>query len=115
MVSELGQQVRMRDQVFISYSHKDVEWMERFSTHLKAIGQTGRLKTWTDHQIEPGQDWRAEIEAAMARASVALLLTSADSLASEFIQKEEIPTLLKKHQNEGLFLYWCPSSTPLMN
>src|SRR5262245_49443961 len=108
MVSALGQQARMRDQVFISYSHKDVVWMEKFSTHLKAIGQTGRLKTWTDHQIEPGQDWYAEIEAAIARASVALLLTSADFLASDFIQKEEIPKLLKKHQNEGLFLYGVP-------
>jgi serine/threonine protein kinase len=108
MVSELAQQVRMRDQVFISYSHKDAEWMERFCTQLNAIGQTHRLKTWTDHQIEPGQDWRAEIEDAMGRASVALLLTSADSLASEFIQKQEVPKLLKKHQDEGLFLYWVP-------
>jgi internalin A len=108
MVSELAQQVRMRDQVFISYSHKDAEWMERFCTQLKAIVQTGRLKTWTDHQIEPGQDWRAEIEAAMARTSVALLLTSADSPASNSFRKKKSPHSSRNIKMTDYFCIGCP-------
>jgi hypothetical protein len=42
MASESTQQIRMRDQVFISYSHKEREWMEKFRAQLKVIQQTGR-------------------------------------------------------------------------
>jgi serine/threonine protein kinase len=55
-----------------------------------------------------GQDWEKEIDAAIGRACVALLLASADFFASEFIQNEELPKILKRHQSEGLFLYWVP-------
>jgi serine/threonine protein kinase len=108
MASEPTQQTRMRDQVFISYSHKDHEWMEKFRAHLQVIQQTGRLEIWSDQKIEAGQKWQEEIDAAIARARVALLLASADFFASEFIQNEELPKILKRHQEEGLFLYWVP-------
>jgi serine/threonine protein kinase len=108
MVSESAQVPQMRDQVFISYSHKDSEWMERFSTHLKVIRQDGRLSQWSDKNIGPGEDWHDQIDTAIARASVALLLVSADFFASDFIQNEELPKILKRHQAEGLYLYWVP-------
>jgi hypothetical protein len=41
MASESTQQIRVRDRVFISYSHKDHEWMEKFRAQLKVIQQTG--------------------------------------------------------------------------
>ena len=47
----------MRDEVFISYSHKDTEWAQKFSTHLKVI-PTGCLTLWSDQQIESGQNWQ---------------------------------------------------------
>lgn len=108
MASELTPASRMRDQVFISYSHKDVEWMERFSAQLKVVQQTDRLEIWADDRIESGQSWQGEIETAIARARVALLLTSADFFASKFIQNDELPNILKRHQEHGLFLYWVP-------
>ena len=108
MASESTPETRMRDQVFISYSHKDAVWMQKFSAQLKVIQQTGRLEIWSDEQINPGQNWQQEIEAAIARARVALLLASPDFFASEFIQNEEIPKILKRHRENGLFLYWVP-------
>jgi hypothetical protein len=110
MASESTQASRMRDQVFISYSHNDAEWMEKFSAHLKVIQQTDRLEIWSDERIQSGQNWQEEIDAAIARARVALLLTSKHFFASEFIQNEELPKILKRHQEEGLFLYWVPIS-----
>jgi serine/threonine protein kinase len=108
MASESAQETRMRDQVFISYSHKDAEWMEKFSAQLKVIQQTSRLEIWSDERIESGQNWQEEIDAAIGRARVALLLASADFFASEFIRNHELPEILKRHQGEGLFLYWVP-------
>ena len=108
MASESTQQTRMRDEVFISYSHKEAEWMEKISAHLKVIQQTDRLAIWSDQKIAAGQKWKKEIDTAIARARVALLLTSADFFASEFIQNDELPKILTRHQEQGLFLYWVP-------
>jgi serine/threonine protein kinase len=108
MTSEPTQETGMRDQVFISYSHEDAGWMKKFSAQLKVIQQTGRLDIWSDKRIKSGQNWQQEIDAAIARARVALLLATPDFFASEFIQNDELPKILKRHQEKGLFLFWVP-------
>ena len=75
---------------------------------LSALQQTKRLEIWSDKRIQPGQNWLEEIDAAIARAGVALLLATPDFFASQFIRNHELPKILKKHQGEGLFLYWVP-------
>src|SRR3954470_3178621 len=84
--------------VFLSYSHKDEVWKDRLKTHLGAL----ELDTWDDRRIEGGADWFEEIQEAMARASVAVLLVSADFLTSKFILGEEVPRLLRRRRLEGL-------------
>src|SRR4051794_18748876 len=98
----------MRDQVFISYNHRDREWMDKFHAHLSVIQRAGRLDIWSDEKIKSGQNWRQEIEAAIARARVALLLATPDFFESEFIQNEELPKILQNHKKDGLFLFWVP-------
>ncbi len=62
--------------VFLSYSHKDEVWKDRLRTHLGVLEKQGLLETWDDRRIGAGSDWFEEIQAAMARASVAVLLIS---------------------------------------
>jgi hypothetical protein len=88
--------------LFISYSHQDEAWKDRVATHLRAAVHGGILDAWDDRRIAAGGDWYAEIEAAMEAASVALLLVSADFLASRFVQGEELPRLLERWAKEGL-------------
>jgi tetratricopeptide (TPR) repeat protein len=88
--------------IFISYSHKDEAWKDRLVTHLRGLGHQGSLDAWDDRRIEGGQDWHQEIQDAMSAASVALLLVSADFLASKFIQDEEVPRLLERRESEGV-------------
>lgn len=90
--------------VFISYSHKDEDWKDRVVTHLKALVHQGDIVLWDDRKIGTGADWFAEIESAMADASIAICLISAHYLASDFINKEEIPALKKRLQDEGMLL-----------
>lgn len=82
-----------RDQVFISYSHKDTKWLECIQKMLSPYADMG-LDIWSDQRILSGQEWRVEIDASLARASVAVLLVSDNFLASTFIKQNELPPLL---------------------
>ena len=91
--------------VFISYSHKDEAWKDRIMTHLRVLAQEGLLNTWDDRRISGGADWEKEIEDALKKASVAVLLVSADFLTSKFILDEEVPKLLERREKEGLRIF----------
>jgi len=90
--------------VFISYSHKDDEWKKQLATHLKSLEIEGFYQSWDDAKIEPGSDWRGEIETALNQAQVAVMLISADFLASQFITEVEVPLILKRRQEQGLIV-----------
>jgi TIR domain len=88
--------------VFISYSHRDKEYLDRLLVHLRPLEMEQRIEVWDDTQITPGQDWQREIEGALRRASVAVLLVSPDYLASEFVVRDELPRLLKSSQDTAI-------------
>ena len=81
--------------VFVSYSHADERWRKRLTSHLRSLEQQGDVVLWDDRKIGTGDDWFPAIQDAMAHAAVAVCLISPDFLASDLINKEEIPLLLR--------------------
>jgi tetratricopeptide (TPR) repeat protein len=92
--------------VFISYSHRDKKLMEELLIHLKPYVRSGSVTAWSDKQIAAGSKWLAEIQAALGKASVAVLLVSPQFLASDFIYDHELGPLLKEAAVGGVKILW---------
>lgn len=91
--------------VFISYSHKNELEKDRLLAHLQVLEQGKYISIWSDDVLTGGENWKKEIQMAMASARVAVLLVTAEFLTSDFILKEEVPHLLKRREREGLIVF----------
>src|SRR5689334_17933594 len=90
--------------VFISYSHADRKWLDSLLRHLRPLTRDGYIQVFSDVSIRPGADWQREIQIALDSASVAVLLISANFLASDFIIDQELPRLLAGAASRGTII-----------
>lgn len=89
------------DRLFISYSHRDREVLNRLMVHLRPLEREGLVDVWNDTRIDAGARWKEEVEKALDHARAAILLISADFLASDFIIDNELPPLLQNAERKG--------------
>jgi hypothetical protein len=93
-----------RTKIFISYAHaaeKSTGWVSRIQTHLNGLTHSSDFEVWADTKIEPGQKWQEQIEQAINHAKIAVLVLTADFLASKFVREAELPLLLEAADADG--------------
>lgn len=91
-----------KHRIFISYSHKDKKWLIRVKTHLKPLSNYYCIEEWDDQKLRPSDKWEEEITKALNNATIAILLFSADFMASDFITNKELQPLLEKANKKGV-------------
>ncbi len=99
-----------RDLVFISYSHLDKKWLSDLLTFLKPYQRKG-MEVWADPYIKVGSRWERDINHALSRACVGVLLVSQEFLASDFIYESELPPLTSAADRGDLTLVCVPLSS----
>jgi hypothetical protein len=46
----------VRNQVFLSYSHKDAKWLQRLQVHFSPLEQQAKIHRWYDTMIMAAQN-----------------------------------------------------------
>jgi formylglycine-generating enzyme required for sulfatase activity len=85
-------------QVFFSYSHKDKEFHDALVRHLTPLQQEGKITTWHDQKIMPGDEWEKAIESHLESADIILLLISVDFVNSQYCYDIELKKALQRHE-----------------
>jgi TIR domain len=91
--------------IFVSYSHPDEQWRQRFETISKPMSRETQIEFWSDKKLKAGK-WEKQIEAAKQKAQAAVLLVSPAFLASDYITQKELPYFLKAHEERNLTIFW---------
>ncbi|MBX2926728.1 MAG: leucine-rich repeat domain-containing protein [Saprospiraceae bacterium] len=86
--------------LFISYSHTDTSFRQALEIHLGALRRLGKIISWSDGQLLPGQDWNEAILRNLRSADIVILLVSPEFLDSDYIWRVEIAEAMQR-QAEG--------------
>jgi internalin A len=82
---------------FISYSRKDIDYIDTLDAALSPLKRLKKLELWYDRAIDAGSDWEKEIFQQLDEAHIVLCLVSQDFINSDFCYLREFQAVLKQH------------------
>src|SRR5579859_172660 len=83
-------------EVFCSYAPEDESFFQQLQKHLRMLTYQERIMLWHRRQVSPGTDWAQALDTQITRASVILLLISADFLNSDYCYGIEMKRALER-------------------
>jgi hypothetical protein len=83
--------------VVFSYAHADEGLRNELEKHLSPLKRMGRIETWHDRRIVPGEEFEAQIDQHFAQADIVLLLISPDFIASDYCYQIEMSNAVQRH------------------
>ncbi len=85
-------------EVFYSYAGEDELLRTELEKHLSLLHRQGLIAAWHNRLVPAGTNWTETIDIHLERASVILLLVSADFLASNYCYGIEMQRALERHE-----------------
>ena len=99
-------------QIFISYSRKDLAFVEQLAADLKNAG----YDAWYDVSgLRGGSRWRFEIENAIKASQFAIFVLSPNSIASEWVEREFLYCSNRKRKLIPLMYQACELPLSYLN
>ena len=81
----MTQNINRSPQIFLSYSHKDKQWVDIFVRKLKSAG----VNIWFDeNEIKPGDTWREKLEEGLRLSDSIIMILSPESVSSSNLSFE---------------------------
>lgn len=100
--------------LFISYSHKDEVFKNRFDIALKPLKRLGMIDLWQDGLLLAGEEFEKTILNEIGKAEVVCLLVSPHFLNSDYCFSKEMQLALQNRRQNGCYVVpILLSSTPL--
>ena len=95
----------MSIKIFISYSHKDQNYLADDSLlgYLKGL-ESEDVEFWWDEKINAGEKWDEKIRLKLEETNIALVLVSQWFLDSHYCKDTEISSFLKSSLEKGLII-----------
>lgn len=81
-----------------SYAHADEGLRNELEKHLSPLKRMGRITTWHDRRITPGEEFEGQIDHYFAKADIILLLISSDFINSDYCYQVEMANALQRHE-----------------
>ena len=75
----------MKPNIFMSYSRREVGFVDQLTNRLEEEG----FKVWLDYRtLVPGTPWKVQIEKGLDESEIILLVVSKESMASKYVELE---------------------------
>ncbi|WP_089945782.1 toll/interleukin-1 receptor domain-containing protein [Candidatus Entotheonella palauensis] len=93
------------NKIFISYSPQDAEWAERLRVHLKPLDRSLGIMLWEAPKIAYSRDWPKTMAESIRTSKVAIMLISADDLATTHLMEQDMTLILAVAERQELKVF----------
>ncbi len=90
--------------IFISYAHKDKQYLDDFEKHIDPVKQKYSLEIFQDSQINAGEKFQHKIDENLDKSDIVLFFVSANSLGSQACKREKEQSLILKSKRNIVFI-----------
>ena len=97
-----------RREIFVSYAHENGGWITALELN-KDPDSTEAASFWLDEdRLQAGDRWTEKAQAALERATAAVLLISPDFLKSKVIREQELPAIMRRYSHGEISVVFVP-------
>ena len=87
-------------QLFISYSHKDEEYLDEFVGHLSPLERNGKINIWYDKKLIAGENLDEVLATKLQSADLVVFLVSANFIQSVSCYEKELVKTIDRGRRE---------------
>jgi hypothetical protein len=87
---------------YLAFANEDRRMAQRLRKHLVPLLRSGAVsELWSDESVDGGEQWADDIQRAIARSDVFVLLLTPNALASNVIMDTELPAIFAHERASG--------------